>query len=146
MFSLALYAKPLSNYVTLGLSYASLHESANGFNIGYGFYKVSDNSFCWGLAFEYESAKIDKNAVNGFSADLHIGMAVSQRVNIFAIGGALTQNALDTTAYGFGTGLGASVALQEHFELTLHHKLYNMTNKFQTYNYKSSSVNLRYKF
>lgn len=146
LLSLSLYAKSIANYISLGYSSASIVNSGNGFNIGWGFNKVSESDFYWGILFDYESVTINNSSVTGFNGDLQVGITPLQKVSIFAVGSALTQSALNTTGYGFGYGIGGNIEIINNIDISIGHKVYAMTNKYQEYDYKTTSINLIYKF
>ena len=146
LLSLLLYAKDTTSSLMLGYSSATLDQNGNGYNLGYGINKFKSNSIYWGILFNYESIKIDNSSISGFSGDLQLGYTLLDKFSIYTIGSALTQNIESINGVGFGYGVGINYKINNLYSISCYHKIYNMTSKYNEYDYKTSSINLKYHF
>lgn len=142
---LSISALMADTYIQVGSNNQTFKsESATGFNIGYGFTNATDKNIYLGIGFNLDYAKLNEKALTNFSGDLKVGYRYKD-LSIYALGSALQQSYI-VNGYGFGAGGGLEYRFTQKAAISLEHKSYDMTNKYEDYDYKQTALYLKYHF
>ena len=120
------------------------NESITGFNVGYGFTNATNKNIFLGVGFNFSYAKLNEKALTSFSGDFKVGYTYKD-LSLYVLGSALQQSYI-VNGYGFGAGGGLEYRLTDEIATIVEYRSYDMTNKYEDYDYSQTIVSLRYNF
>lgn len=138
-----LYANEGTIFYQLGFDTSG--SSNNSISFSYGFFKTFKSNYLYKISFFYEKSKINNQDSLSYGSDVTFGYKY-KALSFYPIASVIKQDLDSISAYGYGYGFGLSVDITSNLQLAYELKNYEMTNKYEDYDYEINSISYIYRF